>query len=436
MPKLSQGDFIRLIDVDYSAAVYTDWLNSREAGSGDIALVEEVFTEGPLCVVCLLCEPREGFLEWRASFHEAQLTYELLVDRPPYPQLPNKESGKGSSEETKETQHTLPESPGIDPSWPTRKAVIQRLRDHLRDHLSDHFPRTNLAITQYNARLDTDNPVNVVENISYVQAGHGFEAEAIALAMEGKSWLSNLAQAADYLLFAYKLDFFWHENFRKLYPDHPHGLHLFSVKGATEAMAYAMMLGWKHEAVYCGYLIHAALNRQHYLILSYENEHRRAHAFMLRLFADWMGDVSHHWPPYAYDDPIYNGLIAHWRKADAAALLPWLIAACDRHTHQARREKTRTFYDFGTPVLARLPIEIVFLLRLRKLFGLDMPVIDHPLMAAPFDQLPEPQPQPEPNEQMQGTLARAREDWPMFDRMNSLETIKALAGSGRNDKVP
>ena len=63
--------------------------------------------------------------------------------------------------------------------------------------------------------------------------------------------------------------------------------------------------------------------------------------------------------------------------------------------------------------------------RLRQLTGLANPVIDHPLMESPFDSLPEAQPLFVPDELMQGTLKRAREDWPQFDRVTSIETLMA-----------
>ncbi|MNI05931.1 hypothetical protein D3C73_588980 [compost metagenome] len=75
---LSKGDVIKIISADQTKVILTDWISSREAAPGDIALVEEVSIDEDGHHVRLLCEYREGFLEWRAWFHVEGLTYELL----------------------------------------------------------------------------------------------------------------------------------------------------------------------------------------------------------------------------------------------------------------------------------------------------------------------------------------------------------------------
>ena len=104
--------------------------------------------------------------------------------------------------------------------------------------------------------------------------------------------------------------------------------------------------------------------------------------------------------------------------------MPCLLAACDRHTHQTGRNSLKNFYDFNNVGLCRTPVEILLLFRLREWVGLTNPVLDHPLMAAPFNELPPVQPIPPLDELMQGVLKRAREDWPQYDEVLSLDTLK------------
>jgi hypothetical protein len=70
-------------------------------------------------------------------------------------------------------------------------------------------------------------------------------------------------------------------------------------------------------------------------------------------------------------------------------------------------------------------VEILFILRLREWEGLANPSLDHPLMAAPFDRLPPVQPVPELDDLMLGVLKRAREDWPQYDEVLSLDSLNA-----------
>ena len=313
---------------------------------------------------------------------------------------------------------------GVFAKWPKRSSVIKTLRGSR--------VRSYDRIDKYNTRGHDKNSVKVVPAVPYGGIGRDLQFEAIAQALEGNAWLPSLASSVAYGLFSWKLDYFWHENFREIYRESGRVLNMFNTGLASVDMAFCFLLGWEDDAIYQGYLIHSILNRKHYSIIPYEEEHQRGQAFMLRLFADWRGDVSHQWPSYAYDEPIYNGLLERWRDPDCNVLVPWLLAACDRHTHETRQDTETIFYDFGDYVLIRLPIEMLMLFRLREIIGLQNPVIDHPLMEAPFASLPLPQPRVEPDEYMKATLQRVREDWPMFDKIVALDTVRNNQGSDQS----
>lgn len=315
---------------------------------------------------------------------------------------------------------------GVNPKWPSYKSVLGRIAK-VPHH--EEFHRN--TIREYVTHADMEptkqipNTLNATDDKPEWLAG--IQAHrTLATAQDKPSWISDLAYWLRYFEVGTKQQFFWHHRYGILFPQHPDGgLRMFSIQTATNMMAAMAILGWKEAVIYQGYLTHAALNRRYQLVIEYEEEHRRAQAFMLRLFADWVGDVSHQWPAYAYDEPIYEALLSHWRSPNPDDLVPCLLAACDRHTWQTGKESQKNSYDFNQDWhLERVPIEILLIFRLREWEGLTNPVLDHPLMTAPFDCLPPEQPVPELDELMLGVLKRAREDWPQYDEVLSLQALK------------
>ncbi len=319
---------------------------------------------------------------------------------------------------------------GVNPKWPSFKSVLGRLKKgppvddvyHLGG-IREYVTREDAAATK---KMSNDIGITnyKAEWIACLRAH-----ELLATAPDNSQWSMDLARWIRYYQVGVKQQMFWHHRFRIIFPDHSHGgLFLCSFQRAANMMAVMAMVGWKDAVVYQGYITHAMLNRKYNFQLEHEEEHRRAQAFMLRLFADWVGDVSHQWPTYAYDEPIYEALLAQWRTPNPDDLVPCLLAACDRHTWQSGKDSLKKFYDFNQDWrLERVPVEILFFFRLREWSGLANPVLDHPLMAAPFDRLPAEQPVPELDDLMQGVLKRAREDWPQYDEVLSFDALKAPA---------
>ncbi|WP_181322031.1 hypothetical protein [Trinickia symbiotica] len=303
---------------------------------------------------------------------------------------------------------------GVASAWPSRRSVVKLLEKAL--------PRPIDEVLAYNGRSDVENTLNMPPNSTYIPVGSLLRVRAEASALSGRPWEREMLNAIGFDTFGTQLYFFWHVKFRSLFPDHPRPLRMLNWESMTEAMAMAFILGCAEEGIYHGYLIHAALNRSYQLQLSYEERHRRVHSFMLRLFSEWRSDVRHSWPPFAYSEPIYEGILERWREPDPDVLKPWLLAACDRHTHESKRDSEGTFYDCAA--FPRTPLEILYLFRLRELVGLANPELTHPLLEAPFDTLPAPQAAYVPDELIRGTLIRVREDWPDFDMVVSLESLR------------
>jgi hypothetical protein len=189
-------------------------------------------------------------------------------------------------------------------SWRTRKAIVKDLRSR-----RDVTPQAIAWIKEYIDRKDDDNKINVTSYSEFGTIGSVGVRKAIATAFECGPWEPLLARAVQYRLFGDRFCFYWHYRFRKLFPNHPNPLRMVNWKGMTEAMAYCFLLGWIDQARHQGYLTYEALNRGYQLVLSYEEEHRRAHAFMLRIFADWQGDLRHDWPENLCDEPIYEAIL-------------------------------------------------------------------------------------------------------------------------------
>jgi hypothetical protein len=138
-----------------------------------------------------------------------------------------------------------------------------------------------------------------------------------------------------------------------------------------------LVLGWEKEALGLFQQVRTHIDEQRF---DYINESKNpTQYFLLRLIADSQGK-----PRTGDGEPLFAALLAHWQTPDADALAPLLLAACDRHTHQAAKTDgplmlQHTYY----------PLEALAVLRLRLLRGLTNPLLEHPLMSTPLGALPE-----------------------------------------------
>lgn len=83
---------------------------------------------------------------------------------------------------------------------------------------------------------------------------------------------------------------------------------------------------------------------------------------------------------------LHGQLLANWRSADPAALIPLFQEACDFHTWRCASGSGDEF-DQGD--WTHIPIEILLLFKLRILAGLANPRLAHPIMATSLGELPD-----------------------------------------------
>ena len=191
-------------------------------------------------------------------------------------------------------------------------------------------------------------------------------------------------------------------------------------------------LGWLEEAADLARRAKRLMDLRAFRDLGEEHRYR-AQLFILRLVHDWRGWPAPQFPSqvlpllqglrstpldgagrlgnYAYDDPLLEALLAHWRTPDPEDLKPLLLAACDRHTQETRAGDYRTHYDFGSSKHWYNPVEILSILRLREQLGLQNPELKHMLLNTPLGKLYEPVPF-YTDALIEAVIRRAREGYP------------------------
>jgi hypothetical protein len=146
-----------------------------------------------------------------------------------------------------------------------------------------------------------------------------------------------------------------------------------------------LVLGWHDWALSLARRAKESIGHDFY---SAAQDKQRTQFFLLRLIDDWQGNPEHTYPPAAYDDPLLTALLEQWKTPDPARIAPLLLAACDRHTHHAKSVSEKSDPDFPDRAWWYDPFEILAVLYLRNLEGLDNPVLEHPLLATPIGALP------------------------------------------------
>lgn len=241
--------------------------------------------------------------------------------------------------------------------------------------------------------------------VKYWHSIHG------ALKEEG-DWQMYWEQAVAYGCWSDLMDIKWHfhalDEFNK--GKRQQKLKVLMLKRIGMHIGNCLSLGWSDLCIDLARWTYKALAAELFNDGG-DYSHRRTQYFVLRLVMDWQNIPFDLDVKSAYDEPIFNALIENWREPDAEKLVPVLLAACDRHTQQARVDSNRESYDLNQPEHDYNPFEILSVFRLRDLNGLANPVLDHPLMKTPLAQLL-PVSTPYMDELLAGILRHARQEFP------------------------
>jgi hypothetical protein len=184
------------------------------------------------------------------------------------------------------------------------------------------------------------------------------------------------------------------------------GMGLFHYTVGT--VGNCLVLGWHDRALSLAKRAKESIGHD---VFAAAQSRQRTQFFLLRLIDDWQGNPEHDYPPAAYDDPLLGALLAQWRTPDPARIAPLLLAACDRHTHHAKHVSEKTDPDFPDRAWWYDPFDIVSVLYLRNLEGLENPALEHPLLATPIAVLPAIVP-PYSDELLDAVIAQACRERP------------------------
>jgi hypothetical protein len=177
-------------------------------------------------------------------------------------------------------------------------------------------------------------------------------------------------------------------------------------------LANTLVMGWADWAIDLALRARSALDSDGFFDGGDES-HRRTQHFLLRLIADWQGWPERSGPRCAFDTPLFNSLVEQWRAPDPQLVSPLLLAACDRHTHEARPDTRALWFDLPWRDAWYVPFEVLALLKLRQINNLAIPdpaMLDHALLKTPLGQLPATVP-PYSDELLNGLISRVRREY-------------------------
>lgn len=241
--------------------------------------------------------------------------------------------------------------------------------------------------------------------------------QAIQGALSGeKDWLDSWSRATAYGYWGVRLELFTQH---RVYDDdyrngrRPQYMPLASFHGAVFNAANALNLGWFDQAFELVRRCRATLDIEGFFDGD-DVAHRRTDHFVVRLVSDDRGWPERASPRCAFDEPVFEELIARWQQPEASTLVPLLLAVCERHAREAKVDSAKEWHDLPRIDEWYVPFEVLSVLRLRERRGLANPrpeEFDHPLLHTPLGVLPPVMPFYE-DDLLQGVMDQVRREWP------------------------
>ncbi|MHC5226503.1 hypothetical protein [Ignatzschineria sp. LJL83] len=175
------------------------------------------------------------------------------------------------------------------------------------------------------------------------------------------------------------------------------GKTVWTLDDFTKEVAIAINMGLLNLAEKYYHFILEALEQGYSIANGHNNpfweNSLRYSAMIMMIVSDWLGLPEPDLEKYALPkDPIWIHYASHWKEPDLDKFKEILQQVCDVHLERIAitdREFESQEFDFNSPYEALYPVEILFVLRLREMIGLENPSIEHPFMNTSYAKITE-----------------------------------------------
>jgi hypothetical protein len=299
---------------------------------------------------------------------------------------------------------------GIRPRFPSIKAY---LKSHLLG-ITDHEALVS-RLSAYGAGRETTSYDVVDAKLELTQLSVNRYWHAIHAALSGAAnWQIDWHRAASYQYWANCMNYAWHlhalEEFKN--GKRSQQLSLLFLGEFGFCIGNCTVLGWFEYAKRLTRMSFSAIDKGFFSDGTPVSNCCRVQYFVLRLLNDWQNKSSVIMQDCAQGEPIYDAILEKWRTQDPN-LDALLLAACDRHTHQARYNNNREYFELSYDNTWYVPFEVLSVFRLRESLGLSIPALDHPLLNTPLGKLPSVS-EPYMDETLRSVLKRVAQQLPQF----------------------